>query len=476
MISVLFIDDEPSLLDVMKLFFEREGEFAVETAGGAAEALEKLRAAPYDAVVADFQMPGMDGLGLLRAIRASGSTVPFILFTGKGSEEIAGDALNSGADGYLRKGGDPRSQFAGLRERIVQAVGLGRRKAEETLKEREETCRALMESAPDMIIITDPDGTIRYANTPAAKMFGLSPAGIVGKTQDDLFSPLTVQRHKDGITEIERTGAPHRFEEFLSTPAGDFWISVSSVPLRDSRGTLTGIMGIARDITGYKQMQDALELVNRKLTILSSATRHDINNKLTVLTGYLQLMMADVKDEKLRSYFRIQENAIEAIVNILKFTKEYEKLGVQAPQWQDVSKAVRRAVAEMEIAPVTLTDTTEGLEVYADPMLERVFYNLTDNAIRHGETITVIRIRYEERGADCLLIFEDNGVGVPRNDKQYLFNRGWGKNTGLGLFLSREILAMTGLEIHETGEEGKGARFEIRVPAGKWRVAGATGT
>jgi signal transduction histidine kinase len=131
---------------------------------------------------------------------------------------------------------------------------------------------------------------------------------------------------------------------------------------------------------------------------------------------------------------------------------------------------VVKALTDIELGPVTLTNEVSGCAIYADPMLERVFYNLCDNTIRYGETTTAIRIWHEQRGEDLFVIFEDNGKGIVPAQKERIFERGFGKNTGLGLFISREILAITGLEIRETGEYGKGARFEIRVPKGKYQL------
>jgi signal transduction histidine kinase len=110
-----------------------------------------------------------------------------------------------------------------------------------------------------------------------------------------------------------------------------------------------------------------------------------------------------------------------------------------------------------------------GLEIYADPLLEKVFYNLFDNAFRYGGEITEISLSCCRQGALLVLAFCDNGIGIRPEDKERIFRKGYGKNTGLGLFLSREILSITGIEIRETGEFQKGARFEIIVPSGYYR-------
>jgi signal transduction histidine kinase len=102
--------------------------------------------------------------------------------------------------------------------------------------------------------------------------------------------------------------------------------------------------------------------------------------------------------------------------------------------------------------------------VFADPLIVKIFYNLMDNAVRHGGKITTIRFSVERRGDDKIIVCKDDGNGVLADEKERIFNRGFGKNTGLGLALAREILDITGITIHETGEPGKGARFEIVVP------------
>jgi signal transduction histidine kinase len=136
-----------------------------------------------------------------------------------------------------------------------------------------------------------------------------------------------------------------------------------------------------------------------------------------------------------------------------------------------VGTSIRKATAQIDLQPVIIKCSVGGLELYADPLLERVFYNLADNAMRYGKTITEIRVRFEEKDGSLILFWEDNGIGIPASDKNAIFNRGFGKNTGLGLFLVREILSITGMTITETGVPGHGTRFEIAVPAGAYRLS-----
>jgi signal transduction histidine kinase len=114
----------------------------------------------------------------------------------------------------------------------------------------------------------------------------------------------------------------------------------------------------------------------------------------------------------------------------------------------------------------------DGIEVYADQLLPKVFFNLLDNTLRHGEQVTRVHLSADWHGEDLVLSWEDNGVGVEAREKERIFERGVGKNTGFGLFLVREILAITGITIIEIGTPNEGARFQITVPKGSFRSTG----
>ena len=158
---------------------------------------------------------------------------------------------------------------------------------------------------------------------------------------------------------------------------------------------------------------------------------------------------------------------------MIRFTKDYEEIGVNSPAWQDCRALVDTLVKEAHLGHVVVkNDLPSGISVFADPLIVKVFYNLMDNALRHGGKITTIRFAVEESSDEHIIVSEDDGNGVASDEKEKIFERGFGKNTGLGLALSREILAITGITIKETGELGKGARFEMTVPNVAWRMSG----
>jgi signal transduction histidine kinase len=159
--------------------------------------------------------------------------------------------------------------------------------------------------------------------------------------------------------------------------------------------------------------------------------------------------------------------AIDTIQRQIEFTKTYQELGVHAPAWFRVIDVVSSVRPEK----VTLYNTCKAIEIFADPMIDRVVFNLFDNALNYGERVTTVTVGCGKRKNSLVISFADNGTGIAPGEKQKIFEKGYGKNTGLGLFLVREILAITGMTISETGTPGEGAVFEIVVPEGAYRNA-----
>jgi PAS domain S-box-containing protein len=247
------------------------------------------------------------------------------------------------------------------------------------------------------------------------------------------------------------------------------------VVARDAGGRPLRITGVDQDITALQTSQEALREANAKLNLLSSITRHDILNQVMALKGFLQLLeRRHREDPESVEMFAWLKKITDTIRRQISFTGDYQHMGEQAPAWQQVAGVVNRAAESVMPGEATLTVSTGTLEVFADPMLEKVFYNLLDNAVVHGGGITEIAVSCHEEGEECVIVVEDNGTGVPASMKDGIFVRGVGRNTGYGLFLTKEILGITGMAIRETGEEGKGARFEIVVPREKWRMGGDT--
>ncbi len=221
--------------------------------------------------------------------------------------------------------------------------------------------------------------------------------------------------------------------------------------------------------------EHASQTANRKLNLLSSVTRHDMRNQLSALLSYLELSRMQVTGPAAIARIEKEQTAAHAIERQLDFMKTYEEIGVVAPQWQDIRSLSERLRARLPQEGVSLTLPDTGILVYADPLLEKVFENLLDNSLRHGERVKTITISTRPApDGGIALVYQDDGIGIRDEDKERIFLKGFGKNTGLGMFLSREILAITDLTMIENGVFGEGVRFEIRVPEGKHRTV-ATG-
>ncbi len=226
----------------------------------------------------------------------------------------------------------------------------------------------------------------------------------------------------------------------------------------------------AHDITNRVRVTDALEQANRKLNLLSSITRHDIKNKLTGVLGYLELSLGSTEDPALLEYLKRAETSANAIRQQIEFTKEYENLGIKAPVWQGVTPLVEEIKKQLDLGTVVVDDETDGLQIYADPMFPKVMYNLMDNSLQHGGHVSRIRLTVRAGPENCTLVYADDGTGIHSGDREKIFNRVVKTNAGIGLFLVREILSITGITIIENGEQGSGAQFEISVPRGKFKL------
>jgi signal transduction histidine kinase len=241
--------------------------------------------------------------------------------------------------------------------------------------------------------------------------------------------------------------------------------------LYDAEGNVIGAIESIRDVTERRRLQDSLNAVNRRLHLLASITRHDIINKVTACLGYTALLKKRTKDAAVLDLAGRLERVVSDIRNQAEFTRVYQEVGVKAPAWQDIGAIL----AGCSAAAVAVAPFPGRLEVFADPMLPKVFANLVENTVRHGQRATRVTVRAEETEGDGLaIVYEDDGAGVPAEEKELIFERGYGKNTGLGLFLAREILGITGISIRETGQPGAGSRFEILVPKGMFRMEGTS--
>ena len=233
--------------------------------------------------------------------------------------------------------------------------------------------------------------------------------------------------------------------------------------------------GFARDITERKRAEDALLRVNRKLNILSRLTRKDLTNQIFILGGYLELAkkLAAGQNQIIETIQKSVQ-AIRLIHETIEYSKDYQDMGAKPPKWQNVKMAMLFGLSHISIGKIQHSLETENLEIFADPLLEKVCQRLFENSVKHGDHVTRIRVWHTATPDEGVtIIFEDDGTGIPQELKEQIFLRSDGPRASIrSLIFVREILDITGITITETGEPGKGARFEMMVPKGAWRMAG----
>jgi K+-sensing histidine kinase KdpD len=232
------------------------------------------------------------------------------------------------------------------------------------------------------------------------------------------------------------------------------------------------ILAIGRDITEQQMAKRALEQARKKLSLLNTVIFQDIQSTIFALSAYIQLAGSSRDEAKVQSYSAKETFLINKVVASLNFTKNYQDLGLHPPRWQNVGQVFLYAISHLDTLNISREVHVDRLEIYADPLLEKVFFNMVENSFIHGQRVTAISMSYAETGEGLVITLTDNGIGIPAEEKPKIFTQGGVKNAGFGLFLVHEILSITGISIRETGEQGKGVRFEILVPKGAYRFSG----
>jgi len=346
--------------------------------------------------------------------------------------------------------------------------------ADEKIKESEEKFRSLVEYSLDAILVLDLQGTILLANKAAASLVEAGEGALLaGRNVMEFVAPESREEVMKDFMQVAKGHDAYLAHYTVISEKGNK-IRVESIgKVISYEGTPADLVSL-RDITERMRAEEALRQANRKLNLLSGITRHDIKNQLLILNGFLDISKKHTGDAAMMSEFITREEKIaKTMERQISFTREYEAIGVNAPVWQVCRTLIETAATQATLGNVRVkNDVPAVFEVFADPLIVKVYDNLMDNAVRHGGEISTIRFSVKDCDDDQIVVCEDDGVGVPAEEKEQIFERGFGKNTGMGLFLAQEILSITGITIHETGEPGTGARFEITVPKGAWRKTG----
>jgi PAS domain S-box-containing protein len=598
-IRVLLVDKDPAIEELATGLLMGEGDISAVAVPSAKAALDKLNSADYDAMVCEYDLPDMNGIDLLRVAREEGFSKTCIIFSARGDESVALDAILSGADHYLPKTGkisqdisiirsilqkvvakvnetrdrrsgyayhsllmrisegfayhriihnedgypvssmiidsnhsfekiiglsgevaigrDVRSVFKGedefdqkllaafneiiftaeekrfeafskrLNKKFLIALipsepghfatliseikpaavntGTDDRTTGQDIVELTKNFELVFDNIPAMISIRDLDGNFIRINRAFSERMKVRPNDL-SNLPLKLISPELYDSVRKEDPEIIRTGTPMLgLEKRIMTLEGDiFWGRVDKLPFRDEDGQILGVISYVTDISSRKEIEHELELARKKLHLLGSITRHDILNKLSALSGFLALAQMKQDPKAIQESIVKASKAGEQIKKILEFSRAYEKVGAQAPEWFSAQDMARLGTIESTPNDIAMNINLEGVEIFADRMMEKVFHNLVDNAARHGKA-TKVDLFYEKEGDELRIICQDDGLGVSKESRELMFDDRFGH----GLYLVKEILKLTGMRIKETSP-GKGARFEITVPPGSYRL------
>ena len=305
-VRILHVDDDVAFADMAAEFLEREDDrFTVETASSVVDGVARLSETDFDCVVSDFDMPAETGLEFLETVRRESPDLPFILFTGKGSEAIASDAISAGVTDYLQKGTDT-SQYAVLANRIRNAVG--RYDAQAQIADREKRLRLFFDQSPMGVIEWDPSMCLVRLNESASTILGYEHQDVVGEPYDAFLPPCDRELAADvRATLLDTGGGCHNVTEVVRKDGERIVCEWHSGVIRDEGGDVTAIFSQFADITERRDREQRLEESRARLEALfenspNMINVHDAagniiepNQAMCEYTGYERATLVDMK-------------------------------------------------------------------------------------------------------------------------------------------------------------------------------------
>lgn len=335
--------------------------------------------------------------------------------------------------------------------------------------ESEERCREILATLSVAVFTLNDQGVITSVTPAITQITGSDPDELLGHPLEDSVYSEDLIHYTQGLEKnLQGTESPFEFR-FITREGGQRWVQVSGRPFSRS-GAEAGFQGVIIDIHDRKRAEKTLRLANKQLVLLNSITRHDILNGITKLLAYLEIAQRQTKSIVVAEILEKEKAIITTIQRQITFTRDYQNIGLRPPLWKDVRESIETAKLGLNLDKVFVNVDIDGVEIYADDLIDKVFLNLMDNAVQHGGGVTVIRFSIERQEKSIQIVCEDDGTGIPNEEKELIFEHSRGGHTHYGLFFSREILAITGLSIRENGVAGEGARFEITVPDGLFRM------
>ncbi|MUV88754.1 PAS domain S-box protein [Halapricum sp. CBA1109] len=448
-IRVLHVDDDPSFLEVVATYLENEDEdLTVFTEDTAADGVDRIEADDIDCVVSDYRMPEMDGLAFLEAVREAHPEIPFVLYTGHGSEEIASEAISAGVTDYMQKetGTD---QYTLLANTIRNAVE--HQRTETALEESEQRYRTLVEQSHDGIYIMS-DRSFVFLNDRVCEITGYDRESLLGVDAFELLHP----DDRDRVGEIaarRRAGedAPQRYQARITREDGEVRHLEFSVRQITYEGEYA-VLGSVRDVTERHRQEQRLEEY-------ASIVAHDLRNPLNVIAGRIDLARETGED----MHFDAIERSVDSMETLLEDMRDLASAGVPVHEAGIVETAavVEAVWSDLDTDGATLTvgDDLPAVEADAD-RIERLVAELLSNPVVHGGEGTAVRVTVE---GDAIVVADD-GDPIPEGERDRVFEAGYTTDTdrtGFGLAIAQWIADAHGWDLSVAESDGGGTRVRL---------------
>lgn len=453
-IKLLHIDDDPSVLDLTGSFLEMELD-AVEltTATGPADGLEQIHAKTFHCIVSDYEMPGRDGLELLAEVREQYPNLPFILYTGKGSEEIAAEAINAGVTGYFQKGGP--NQIRRLANRVRHAAAEHRTRIE---SERYSTVLRALEYP---VYVVDSEAEFEYVNKSFVDLTGYSREEIIGSSPGLIKTEQGVQTANDMLAEIISSSGPDKkkFSVDIQTADGDIvpcYDHMAALPFDDE---FRGSVGILRDATVEQQRREELLQQNKRLDEFTSIVSHDLRTPLGNAQTAAEMAQATGDDDAFDK-LKTEHNRMEQMISdLLTLAREGQATSEIEPV--DLAQIATEAWEPFCGTADTLNILEDEFAINAAPSrLRQLLENLMRNAVEHTPSPVTVTVG---RFSDGFYIADD-GPGIDPEQRDEIFEPGYttaADGTGFGLPIVKRIADAHGWEVKITESKTGGAQFEV---------------
>lgn len=457
-VNILHVDDDPSVLDLTESFLDAElDEVGVTTTTDPDEVIDHLASETFHCVISDYDMPIRDGLEVLSDVREEYPDLPFILYTGKGSEEIAAEAINAGVTGYLQKGGP--DQIRRLTNRVEHAAVEYRSQIE---SERYST---VLKALDYPIYVVDENAEFEYVNEAFVDLTGYDREEILGSAPGLIKTESDVQTANEKLAGIVSSAGPEREKFKVDIRAKDGEVipcydHMAALPFDDE---FRGSVGILRDATEEQQRREELLRQNERLDEFTSVVSHDLRAPLNNAKAAAELARTDGTEghfDRLESEFDRMDRMIRDLLRLARDgrtvadTEPIDVGGIASEAWESFG------------CPADRLDLPDGeLVVDGDPpRVRRLVENLLRNAVDHGQSPVNVTVGGHAGGFHV----SDDGPGVDEERVESVFEPGFttaADGTGFGLTIVKRIADAHGWEIDVAESDAGGARFEFAVDA-----------